>query len=91
MEKASIAANLNTTVEMGMSYTKDTTQNLFTYFAGGLVQNIPDQLQDGSVERELSAGEYIVCRVEAEKYYRDLECMACMEIWVKPLPLKNKS
>lgn len=126
MEKASIVANLNTTVEMGMSYTKDTTQNLFTYFAGGLVQNIPDQLQDGFVERELSAGEYIVCRVEAEnfedlvtialdqaskylfgiwlphhnlttepysaeKYYRDLEGMACMEIWVKPLPLKNKS
>ena len=125
MEKASIVANLNTTVEMGMSYTKDTTQNLFTYFAGGLVQNIPDQLQDGFVERELSAGEYIVCRVEAEnfedlvtvaldqaskylfgiwlphhnlttepfsaeKYYRDLEGMACMEIWVKPLPLENK-
>ena len=100
-------------------------QNLFTYFAGGLVQNIPDRLQDGFVKRELPAGEYIVCRVEAEnfedlvtvaldqaskylfgiwlprhnlitepfsaeKYYRDLEGMACMEIWVKPLPLKNK-
>ncbi len=77
-------------------------------------------------KRELSEGEYIVCRVEAEnfedlvtvaldqaskylfgiwlphhnlttepfsaeKYYRGLEGMACMEIWVKPLPLKNKS
>lgn len=126
MEKASIEANLNTTVEMGMSHTEGTAQNLFTYFAGGLVQNIPDRLQDGFVKRELSAGEYIVCRVEAEnfedlvtvaldqaskylfgiwlphhnlttepfsaeKYYRDLEGMACMEIWVKPLPLKNKS
>ena len=78
------------------------------------------------VKRELSAGEYIVCRVEAEnfedlvtvaldqaskyffgiwlphhnlttepfsaeKYCRDFEGMACMEIWVKPLPLKNKN
>ena len=126
MEKASIAANLNTTVEMGMSHAEGTAQNLFTYFAGGLVQNIPDRLQDGFVKRELSAGEYIVCRVEAEnfedlvtvaldqaskylfgtwlqhhslttepfsaeKYYRDAEDMAYMEIWVKPLPLKNKS
>lgn len=68
MEKASIEANLNTTVEMGMSHTEGTAQNLFTYFAGGLVQNIPDRLQDGFVERELSAGEYIVCRVEAENF-----------------------
>ena len=68
MKKASIAANLNTTVEMGMSYTKDTTQNLFTYFAGGLVQNIPDQLQDGFSKKELPAGEYIVCKIEAEKF-----------------------
>ena len=125
MEKAPIEANLNTTVEMGMSHTEGTSQNLFTYFAGGLVQNIPDRLQDGFAKRELSAGEYIVCRVEAEnfedlvtvaldqaskylfgiwlphhnlttepfsaeKYYRDLEGMACMEIWVKPLPLENK-
>ena len=126
MEKASIEANLNTTVEMGMSHTEGTSQNLFTYFAGGLVQNIPDRLQDDFVKRELPAGEYIVCRVEAEnfedlvtvaldqaskylfgiwlphhnlttepfsaeKYYRDVEGMACMEIWVKPLPLKNKN
>ena len=35
MEKVSIAANLNTAVEMGMSHGEDTVQNLFTYFAGG--------------------------------------------------------
>ena len=68
MEKVSIAANLNTAVEMGMSHGEDTVQNLFTYFAGGLVQNIPDRLQDGFVKRELPAGEYIVCRVEAENF-----------------------
>ena len=126
MEKTLIAEDVDANVEMGMSHTEGTSQNLFTYFAGGLVQNIPDRLQDGFVKRELSAGEYIVCRVEAEnfedlvtvaldqaskylfgiwlphhnlttepfsaeKYYRDSEGMACMEIWVKPLPLKNKS
>ena len=26
----------------------------------------------------------------AEKYYRDLKDMACMEIWVKPIPLEKK-
>ena len=126
VEKASIRANLNTSVEMGMSHTEDTAQSLFTYFPGGLVQNIPHQMQEGFVKRELSAGEYIVCRIEAEnfedlvtvalnqggkylfgtwlphhnlttepfsaeKYYHDLKDMACMEIWVKPLPLENKS
>ena len=68
MEKASIAANFNTNVEMGMSHTEDTAQSLFTYFAGGLVQNIPHQMQEGFVKRELSAGEYIVCRIEAENF-----------------------
>ena len=115
----------NTSVEMGMSHTEDSAQGLFNYFAGGLVQNVPSQLQGGFVKKELPAGEYIVCKIEAEKfedlvtvaldqaskylfgtwlphhslttepfsaekYYRDLKDMACMEIWVKPLPLENK-
>lgn len=126
MEKSSIAANLNTKVEMGMSHTENPTQGIFTYFAGGLAQNTPDQFQEGFVKKELSAGKYIVCRIEAEnfedlvttaldqaskylfgtylphhnlttepfsveKYYRDTEDMACMEVWVKPLPLENRS
>ena len=125
VEKSSIVANLDTSVEMGMSHTEDTTQGLFTYFAGGLAQNVPDQLQGGFVKKELPAGEYIVCKIEAEKfedlvtvalnqaskyllgtwlphhnlatepfsaekYYRDAEDMAYMEIWVKPLPLDSR-
>lgn len=121
-----MAAVFNTNVEMGMSHTEDTNQGLFTYFAGGLVQNIPHYQQEDFVSKELPAGEYIVCRIEAEnfedlvtdalnqggkylfgtwlpkhnlttepfsaeKYYRDLKDMACMEIWVKPLPLENES
>lgn len=126
MEKASITAKFNTNVEMGMSYTEDTAQSLFTYFAGGLVQNLPEPLPAGFVKRELSPGEYIVCRIEAEtfedlvtvalnqaskylfgtwlphhslttepfsaeKYYHNSAGMAYMEIWVKPLSLKEKT
>ena len=40
MKKTSIAEDFDTNVEMGMSHTEDTAQGLFTYFAGGLVQNI---------------------------------------------------
>lgn len=104
----------------------DTTQGLFVYFAGGLAKNVPGQLQDGFVKKELPAGEYIVCKIEAEKfedlvtvaldqaskylfgtwlphhnlatepfsaekYYRDAEDMAYMEIWVKPLPLNSQA
>ena len=123
--KTSMSANINTNIEMGMSHTQDAAQGLFTYFAGGLAQNIPYHQQEDFVKRELPAGEYIVCRIEAEnfedlvtdalnqsgkylfgtwlpnhnlttepfsaeKYYRELKGMACMEIWVKPLPLENK-
>lgn len=125
VEKASIVDNLNTSVEMGMSHTQDTAQGCFTYFVGGLALNVPDQLQGSFVEKELPAGEYIVCKIEAEKfedlvtvaldqaskylfgtwllhhnlttepfsaekYYRDAEDMAYMEIWVKPLPLDSR-
>ena len=67
-EKASIAAILDTRVEMGMSHTEDATQGLFTYFAGGLAQNVQGQLQGGFVKKDLPAGEYIVCKIEAEKF-----------------------
>lgn len=125
VEKASIGTNLDTSVEMGMSHTEDSVRGLFKYFAGGLAKNVPDQLQDGFMQKELPAGEYIVCKIEAEKfedlvtvalnqaikylfstwlphhslttesfsaekYYRNAEDMAYMEIWVKPLPLDSK-
>lgn len=67
-EKVSIATALDTSVEMGMSHTEDAAQGLFTYFAGGLIQNIPNQLQDGFAKKELPAGNYIVCKIEAEKF-----------------------
>lgn len=99
---------------------------MFNYFAGGIVQKMPEQLPEGFVKQELLPGKYIACRIEAEnfedlvtvkldqankylfstwlprhnlptepfsveKYFRDTEDMAYMEIWVKPLlPEKEK-
>lgn len=48
MAKASIAANLNSTVEMGMSHAEWYCTKPFQLICqAGLVQNIPDRLQDG--------------------------------------------
>lgn len=83
-------------------------------------------MNEGFIKKELPAGEYIVCGIEAEsfedlvtvalnqankylfgtwlphhnlatepfsaeKYYRTVENMAYMEIWVKPLPQESKN
>lgn len=125
-EKALIASNLDPSAEMGMSHTEDAAQGVFTYFAGGLARNVPSQLQGGFTKKELPAGEYIVCKIEAEKfedlvtvalnqaskylfstwlprynlttepfsaekYYRDAEEAARVEIWVKPLPMDSRA
>lgn len=123
--KAAIEASLNDDWEMGMSHTADPERGFFTYFVGGLAQNVPDQMTEGFIKKELPAGEYIVCSIEAEsfedmvitalnqanqylfgtwlphhnlatepfsaeKYYRTVENMTYMEIWVKPLPQESK-
>lgn len=67
-EKELLGSSLSSGVEMGMSYMGNSTQGCFTYFAGGLVQEIPDQLPEGFVYKELPEGEYIVCRIEAENF-----------------------
>ena len=53
---------------MGMSCMGNSAQGCFTYFAGGLVHEIPDQLPEGFVYKEFPEGEYIVCRIEAENF-----------------------
>lgn len=67
-EKELLAANLNREVEIGMSYMGNSAQGCFSYFAGGLVSELPKQLPEGFQKQELSAGEYIVCRIEAESF-----------------------
>ncbi len=67
-EKVSIAADLDASVEMRMSHMGDSAQGCFIYFAGGLAKNVLGQLRDGFAKKELPAGEYIVCKIEAEKF-----------------------
>ncbi len=57
MEKTLIAEDVDANVEMGMSHTEDTAQGLFTYFAGGLIRNIPHKQQGDFVRRENSLRE----------------------------------
>lgn len=67
-EKELLAASLNSGVEIGMSYMGTSAQGCFCYFAGGLVSEIPEQLPEGFRKQELPAGEYILCRIEAENF-----------------------
>ena len=67
-EKELLGSSPSSEEEIGMSYMENSAQGCFTYFAGGLVHEIPDQLPEGFVYKELPAGEYIVCRIEAENF-----------------------
>lgn len=67
-EKELLAANLSSGVEMGMAYMGNSAQGCFTYFVGGLVQEISNQLPKGFVQKKLSVGEYIICKIEAENF-----------------------
>ena len=119
-EKTAIAPHLKNGTEMGISYSANPEQGTFTYFAGGFAKTVPEKMGVGFVKKELPAGEYIICRIEAEsfeelvtsaldqankylfqtwlprhkvvtgpfsaeKYYRDIKDINCMEIWVRPL------
>lgn len=121
-ERGSIAPGVHAGAELGMSHSADPKLGTFQYFAGGLLENDPSSFTDGMVKRELPAGEYTVCKVEAEnfeilvtaalnqasrylfgtwlpqhnfttapfsaeKYYRDTEGAAYMELWVMPIPM----
>ena len=67
-EKEAIAPHLKNGTEMGMSYSANPEQGTFTYFAGGFAETVPEKMGNGFVKNELSAGEYIVCRIEAESF-----------------------
>lgn len=67
-KKATIAEYLVPGMELGMSHSANPMRKTFTYFAGGLVRSIPEQTGSDFVSQELAAGEYIVCRVEAENF-----------------------
>lgn len=67
-KKNIIADSLYSDVEMGMSHTANLDKGTFIYFAGGLVNSTNISTNDGMVKQILPAGEYIVCRIEAESF-----------------------
>ncbi len=67
-EKAAIKEYVQPNIELGMSYSANPEKGTFSYFAGGLAKTIPENLNDGFIQHELPAGEYIVCSIEAESF-----------------------
>ena len=67
-ERNATSPGIHTGVELGMSHSADPKLGTFRYFAGGLAKSGPGPLPDGMVLRELPAGEYAVCKVEAEDF-----------------------
>ncbi len=66
-EKQALAPYVSPSAELGMSYMADPKNGIFQYFAGTLLRDTPDCAAD-FVTRELPAGDYIVCRIEAENF-----------------------
>lgn len=54
--------------ELGMSYGADPEHGAFRYFTGGLCKNGSIKPLSGLETHELPAGDYIVCRIEADSF-----------------------
>lgn len=66
-EKSALSEYVNPDVGLGMSYMADPEKGIFKYFAGALLQGKLDNTND-FVMQELPAGDYIVCKIEAESF-----------------------
>lgn len=66
-EKAALTEYVNSTIELGMSYMENPEKGIFKYFAGTLLQTKFNNVND-FVTQELPAGDYIVCKIEAENF-----------------------
>ncbi|WP_148411430.1 AraC family transcriptional regulator [Murimonas intestini] len=69
-KKDDLAGLFQDNTELGMCYGADPGSGTFKYFAGGLaiLSDISTYTADGLTVQSLEAGEYIVCRVEAESF-----------------------
>lgn len=66
-EKSALAEYVNPAIELGMSYMADPEKGVFKYFAGTFLQTKFNNVNDFAI-RELPAGDYIVCKIEAESF-----------------------
>lgn len=69
-KKDEIAGAFQNDIELGMCYGADPASGTFKYFAGGLALRdcACTPPAEGMTVQSLAAGEYIVCRVEAESF-----------------------
>lgn len=68
-EKSVLAEYVNPAIELGMSYMADPEKGVFKYFAGAFLQTNVSNANDFVIQ-ELPAGDYIVCKIEAESFER---------------------
>ncbi len=68
VEKATVAPGINSEIELGMSYSANSENGTFLYFVGGPAERLSNHIWKDAVQRELPAGEYIVCKIEAENF-----------------------
>lgn len=66
-EKSVLGASVNPDIGLGMSYMAEPEKGIFQYFAGALLQGEVDSTND-FVMKELPAGDFIVCKIEAESF-----------------------
>lgn len=66
-EKSALSKYVNPAIELGMSYMANPEKGTFKYFAGVLLQTEFKNTKDFVVQ-ELPAGNYIVCKIEAESF-----------------------
>lgn len=57
----------NNGIELGVSHSANPDKGTFLYFAGGMVSST-DVCPKNMVQHTLPAGEYVVCRIEAESF-----------------------
>ncbi|GAK40757.1 transcription activator [Paenibacillus sp. TCA20] len=67
-QKNEIADSINGDVEMAMSHMANLEKGTFLYFVGGLATSTNRSVSDDIVKQILPAGEYVVCRIEAESF-----------------------
>lgn len=55
-------------ITLGMSHSANLEKGIFLYFVGGMAISTNKNSVNGMVKQTLPAGEYVVCRIEAESF-----------------------
>lgn len=67
-KKELLAEDISDEITLGMSHSANLEKGIFTYFVGGKALCPNKKLDSTLVKQVLPAGEYVVCRIEAESF-----------------------